>query len=233
MSRLSARPVSSRFLKMSIVDPQGFRVEQPEQKLLLKRLKPVETGYHLNLCCMNGTRQSLLNHIIDWVANESSHENVQQSNTYWFYGSPGIRKTSLAHSICASLHERNHLAGAFFCRRDDPNLSEPINILPTFIHKLALLFPPFRSIVAKHLRDDSKCNKTGRWPALFLTLSLTLWRSLHYITLLYITLGRSFITLLYSTLPLGGLFITLHYSTLLGTLFYSLLYICALYGGRW
>ncbi len=74
------------------------------------------------------------------------------------------------------------------------------------------------------------CNKTGRWPALFLTLSLTLWRSLHYITLLYITLGRSFITLLYSTLPLGGLFITLHYSTLLGTLFLTLLYICALYG---
>src|SRR5258706_12731327 len=32
------------------------------------------------------------------------------------------------------------------------------------------------------------CNKTGRWPALFLTLTLHLWRSLHYFTLLYITL---------------------------------------------
>src|SRR5258706_4636953 len=87
--------------------------------------------------------------------------------------------------------------------------------------------------VGDPLEGHTDCNKTGRWPALFLTLSLTLWRSLHYIILLYITLGRSFITLLYSTLPLGGLFITLHYSTLLGTLFYSLLYICALYGGRW
>src|SRR5258706_10163054 len=77
------------------------------------------------------------------------------------------------------------------------------------------------------------CNKTGRWPALFLTLSLTLWQSLHYITLLYITLGRSFISLLYSTLPWGGLFITLHYSTLLETLFFTLLCMCALYGGRW
>src|SRR5258706_16338392 len=28
------------------------------------------------------------------------------------------------------------------------------------------------------------CNKTGRWPTLFLTLSLTLWRSLPYISLL-------------------------------------------------
>jgi len=120
---------------------------------LFRRLKPVETNYHRDLCCMDGTRQSLLNHITDWVANKAAQE-VFHSNTYWFYGSPGIGKTSLAHSICANLHEQNHLAGAFFCRRDDPDLSKPINILPTFIHKLAMIFPPFRSIVAKRLRDD-------------------------------------------------------------------------------
>ena len=132
------------------------RVEQErtEQELLFRRLKPVDTGYHRNLRCMDGTRQSLLNQIMDWVANKSGQENVLQRNTYWIYGSPGIGKTSLAHSICANLHERNHLAGTFFCRRDDPILNEPINILPTFIHKLAVIFPPFRTIVAKHLRDD-------------------------------------------------------------------------------
>src|SRR5258706_9250394 len=60
------------------------------------------------------------------------------------------------------------------------------------------------------------CNKTGRWPALFLTLSLTLWRSLHYITLLYSTLGQSF-----------------HYFTLLyitwDFILYSTLHVCALW----
>ena len=129
------------------------RVER-EQELLFRRLKPVEAGYHHDLCCMDGTRQSLLNHLTGWVANKSGQENVLQGNTYWIYGSPGIGKSSLAHSICANLHERNHLAGAFFCRRDDPSLSEPKNILPTIIHKLAIIFPPFRTIVAKHLRDD-------------------------------------------------------------------------------
>jgi hypothetical protein len=104
---------------------------------------------------MDGTRQSLLSHIMDWVvANTSAQENVLQSNAYWIYGSPGIGKTSLAHSICANLHERNRLAGAFFCRRDDPNLSEPINILPTLIYTLATVFPPFQTIVAKHLHND-------------------------------------------------------------------------------
>src|SRR5258708_11030777 len=117
---------------------------------------------------MDGTRQSLLNHTVDWVTKISGQESVQRSNTYWFYGSPGIGKTTLAHSICANLHERSLLAGAFVCRRDDPNLSEPLNILPTFIHKLAILFPPFRTIVAKHLRDDPNLTPQSMKGSLFL-----------------------------------------------------------------
>ena len=143
------------------------RVER-EQELLFRRLMPIKTGYHRDLCCMDGTRQSLLNQIMDWVANKSGQENVLQRNAYWFCGSPGIGKTSLAHSICASLHEQNHLAGAFFCRRDDPILSEPINILPTFIYKLAILFPPFRTIVANHLRDDPNLTPESMKGSLFL-----------------------------------------------------------------
>ena len=155
------RPVSSRFLNLLIVDPQEFGVEQ---ELLLGRLKPVETGYHRNLRYMDGTRQSPLNRIVEWVANNSGQDD---SNTYWCYGPPGIGKTPLAHSICAILHERNHLAGAFFCKRDDPNLSEPMNILPTFIHRLAILFPPFRTIVAKHLRDDPNLTPLSMKGSLF------------------------------------------------------------------
>ena len=160
------RPVSSHFLNLSIVDPQRFGVE--EQELLSTRLKPVETGYNRELRCMDGTRRSLLNQIIEWVSDKSGQENALQRNAYWIYGSPGIGKTSIAHSICASLHERSHLAGAFFCRRDDPNLSKPINILPTFIHKLAILFPPFRTIVAKHLHDDPNLTSESMEGSLFL-----------------------------------------------------------------
>jgi len=134
---------------------QLFRIELVQQDLwLIERLKPTDTGYIKTSCCMDGTRQSLLNQIVEWAANKSGQENVLQQNTYWVFGSPGIGKTSLAHSICANLHKQNSLIGAFFCQRDDRKLSEPINILPTFIHKLAIIFPPFRSVVAKHLRDD-------------------------------------------------------------------------------
>src|SRR5258706_801464 len=80
-----------------------------EREFLFRRLKPVEAGYHLKFRCMDDTRQSLLNQIMEWVANKSGQENVLQSNTYWVYGSPGIGKTSLAHSICANLDERVRL----------------------------------------------------------------------------------------------------------------------------
>jgi len=154
--------------KQARVGQEQAEQEWLEQELLFRRLKPVETGYHRDLRCMDGTRQSLLNQVLDWVANNSGQENVLQRNTYWFYGSPGIGKTSLAHSICASLHERGHLAGAFFCRRDDPNLSMLRNILPTFIHKLAILFPPFRTIVAKHLCNDPHLTPESMKGSLFL-----------------------------------------------------------------
>jgi hypothetical protein len=148
MLRLSTRQVSTHFLNLPIVGPQEVGLERVEQELLLRRLKPIEAGYHRDLRCMDGTRETLLNQIMDWVANKSGQENALQSHMYWLCGSPGIGKTSLAHSICANLHEQNHLAGAFFCRRDDPNFSVLKNVLPTFIHKLAMIFPPFRTIVA-------------------------------------------------------------------------------------
>ena len=152
MWRLSTelrRPVRKYCLNTAIIHSQWSHVDQ---ELLLKRLKHVETGYDRGLRCMEGTREFLLNKIIAWVADGSAAKNG--SNTYWIYGLPGIGKTSFAHSISERLHDQKQLAGAFFCRRDDPTLNEPRNILPTLIHKLAIVFPPFRSIVAKHLRND-------------------------------------------------------------------------------
>jgi len=165
--RLAIETSKLSFLDLPIVDPQGFIVEQTEQELLHSHLKPVETGYHRDLGCMEGTRESLLNQIVAWVANISGQENAPQKHVYWLYGPHGIGKTSMAHSICTSLHERGYLAGAFFCRRDDPNLSEPRNILPTFINKLAILSPHFRTIVANHLRDDPHLSPESMADTLF------------------------------------------------------------------
>jgi hypothetical protein len=133
---------------------------------LLGRLKAVETGYHQDRCCVEGTRQLILKNITAWVTNKSLQND--EKNTYWIYGLPGIGKTALAHSICAALHDQKHLAGAFFCRRDDPKLSEPRNILPTLIYKLAIIFPPFRNVVAESLRKDPNVTPESMKYTLFL-----------------------------------------------------------------
>jgi len=114
---------------------------------------------------MEGTRQSLLKQIVDWVTSTSGGP---QHNTYWFYGSPGIGKSSLAHSICAKLHDQKRLAGAFFCRRDDEKLSVLRNIFPNLINKLAGIFSPFRSVVANHLRNDPNLTPESMRDTVFL-----------------------------------------------------------------
>ena len=132
-----------------IVYSHYFRVELVQEDLWLKdRLKPTRSGFNQTLCCMKGTRESIINEVIAWVADGSA-----SSNTYWLYGSPGIGKTSLAHSICETLDERNQLVGLFFCQRDDTNSSDPRNILPTLLYKLAENSPTFRRIVAERLRS--------------------------------------------------------------------------------
>ena len=119
---------------------------------------------------MEGTRQFILNQVMAWVANP------QEKKAYWFYGLPGIGKSSLAHSICESLHTQKHLAGGFFCRRDDPNLSDLRNILPTFIYKLAIIFPPFRNIVAERFRMDPNLTPETMKETLFLDFIRSLTR---------------------------------------------------------
>ena len=117
---------------------------------------------------MEGTRQSILNRTMAWVADTQERNDAPWRNAYWFYGSPGIGKTSLAHSICANLYDREHLAGAFFCQRDDPNLNDPRNILPTLIYKLVGIFPAFRAIVANRLRNDLNLTPKSMKHTLFL-----------------------------------------------------------------
>ena len=114
---------------------------------------------------MEGTRESLLNHIMAWVTNKLEKN---EGNMYWIYGLPGIGKTLLAHSMCASLHEEKHFVGAFFCQRDGSDLRKPRNILPTLIYKLAKMFPPFRTIVAEHLRSDTNLTPESMKDSLFL-----------------------------------------------------------------
>src|SRR5258706_4386352 len=151
------RQVSPQFFNLPIADRQSFGVELAERErmdheILFRCLKPVETGYHHEFRCMDGTQQSLLNQIMDWVANKLGQENVLQRNAYWFFSSPGIGKTSLAHSICENLDKRNHLAG---CNKTNPTY--------TFFLTINTFSSPYRSFCIPYCfpllsHDMSSCH---------------------------------------------------------------------------
>ena len=162
------RLVSTR-AQLAIAKSQSFRVELVQQDLWLKgRLEPVKACYDQKLCCMEGTREFILDQIISWVNNGPGQEDVNQSTPYWIYGLPGIGKTSLAHSICKKMDERNQFAGAFFCQRDDTNSSEPRNILPTLLYQLAKTSSPFRSVVTEYLHKKQHIAPQSMQDTLFL-----------------------------------------------------------------
>jgi hypothetical protein len=120
---------------------------------------------------MDGTRETLLNNIVEWALLPSSTSSGLKSSVsesvYWLYGIPGVGKTSLVHSLCARLHDKRRLGGSFFCRRDDPNLSSPSYVLPTLICKLAGTWRPFKKVVAERLRDDEHLNRNSTGHDLF------------------------------------------------------------------
>ncbi|KAG8794957.1 hypothetical protein FRC16_010287, partial [Serendipita sp. 398] len=146
-----------------------------EEKMLLDKLQPVQSGYMLDRGCMEGTRVSLLDEIIEWAMRPSTGSTQSiDANVYWLYGIPGIGKTAIAHSICARLHREGRLGGTFFCRRDDPDLSNPRSVLPTLVFNLAETWGPYRKVVADKLRKDSKLARHSADDQLFSHLLATL-----------------------------------------------------------
>ena len=168
---------------LELVHSESLHVDQ---ELLLKQLKPVETTHDQKRRCMEGTRRSILRRIMSWVPDPQEGPNMQRKNVFWVYGSPGIGKTSLAHSVCASLQDRGQLAGVFFCRRDDANLNEPRNILPTLIYKLARTFPAFRAVVAEYLRKDPNLTPESMKDTLFVDFISGLHRHPKQHTLVFV-----------------------------------------------
>ena len=117
---------------------------------------------------MGGTWQSIIHQIMAWVTSPQETDEGPWRNIYWIYGAPGIGKTSLAHSICEKLYDGKHLAGAFFCQRDDPHLRKLANVISILTIALAGIIPPFRRMVADRLRKDQNLTSKTMMDTVFL-----------------------------------------------------------------
>jgi hypothetical protein len=116
---------------------------------------------------MDGTRKSCLKEIVDWVANKSD---LLQSTTYLDLRLTRNRQNGVSSFDLCEPPRSGAACWGLFLPGDDPNLSEPRNILPTLIYKLAGFFPPFRTIVAQFLSNDPNLTPESMKDSLFLDL---------------------------------------------------------------
>lgn len=121
---------------------------------LLNQLQPVKkSGYNLDRACMDGTREHIIADLVAWTE-ESPSTTSQPKCMLWIHGQAGIGKSSIASSICGRLADKRLLAASFFCKRDDPDLHDPLGIINTIVHGLASRCREYGEAVAAAIEDD-------------------------------------------------------------------------------
>ncbi|KAF8598899.1 hypothetical protein BDV93DRAFT_478129, partial [Ceratobasidium sp. AG-I] len=120
------------------------------QLALLDRLKPSARSHYAGTPpCQGGTRTKILDEIYAW-----SQDSATFSKLLWVYGQAGMGKSSIASSVCQKLSDQGDLSASFFCKRDDPNLRTPGQILNTLVYNLASQHKPYGQAVASAIENN-------------------------------------------------------------------------------
>ncbi|KAG8701248.1 hypothetical protein FRC09_005483, partial [Ceratobasidium sp. 395] len=130
-------------------------------RTLLNKLHPVgRAQYDSSRACMPGTREDIINNILDWSRHYRSNSSLEKSEgLLWVYGHAGIGKSAIATSVCERLDDQGLLAASFFCKRDDPERRNPQKVLTSIIHSLSVHHAAYAYEVATQLQlDISLCD---------------------------------------------------------------------------
>ncbi len=121
----------------------AFPTPADEDQKIADALNPVFTQADLlSLCCLDGTRRTLLSDIISWF------ESNTQPNVLWLSGAPGSGKTAIAASLLAELEKQQRSAGEFFFGQDGYT---PYQVWTTLAYKMAKFHPAIKSEIYKVL----------------------------------------------------------------------------------
>jgi hypothetical protein len=80
--------------------------------------------------CLPGTREKLLNEIMDWFADDGP-------SVYWLRGLAGTGKTTIARSVADLAEQQGLLGASFFFSRTDTACQRVGAVLPTIAYQLA------------------------------------------------------------------------------------------------
>jgi ABC-type dipeptide/oligopeptide/nickel transport system ATPase component len=99
--------------------------------------------------CMPETRVKILEDLEAWALNADS------SKVYWMIGMAGIGKSTISHTLCKILEEKNILGGNVFCSRASDKTNNPRLIIPVIAHALARASPSIAFEVIKAIKNKA------------------------------------------------------------------------------
>jgi nucleoside-triphosphatase THEP1 len=97
---------------------------------------------------MLGTRVKVLEDLDTWASDANS------SKIYWMIGMAGIGKSTIAHTFCQNLQDKNILCGSFFASRASEKTRDAGLIIPVIAYALARASPRIKVEVVKAIEDD-------------------------------------------------------------------------------
>jgi hypothetical protein len=97
--------------------------------------------------CLPGTREKLLNEIMDWFADDGP-------SVYWLRGLAGTGKTTIARSVADLAEQKGLLGASFFFSRTDIARQRAGAVLPTLAYQLAKWRPALRQPLCDAISSD-------------------------------------------------------------------------------
>jgi hypothetical protein len=116
-------------------------------------------------CCFPGTRESILQAILQWLIDHSSNNAI----VFWLSGHAGSGKSTIANTICYVLDSalvsgggrRTVVGGSFFCSRQFPETRNSVWIIRTIVYQLALKSGAFKAALEECDRFETVDHHPG------------------------------------------------------------------------
>lgn len=108
----------------------------PFSRDMLDILPQIPAMYDASKCCIESTREQVLEHIASWIDSD------KEPRAFWLYSMAGEGKSAIAHSLAKWLdephpHRHQHIPITFFFSRHDPPYNCLDFLFSTLAHQLA------------------------------------------------------------------------------------------------
>ncbi|KAG8820249.1 hypothetical protein FRC18_011780 [Serendipita sp. 400] len=101
--------------------------------------------------CTAGTRQTILNRLMDWARDSDS----KRARVCWLTGMVGTGKTTIASTLCQRLERDGILGASFFCSNTEDQTHNMRHLLPTLAYALGESSQKMADALLGALRDKN------------------------------------------------------------------------------